>query len=330
MKKVVSTMRVRQLALATEKSYSYWIRYFVRYCAYRSPDDIVAGDVTRFLTHLAVDKNVSPSTQNAAFSALVFLFRDVLAVPLENITARRATERHRIPVVLTFDEVQRVLQSLNRPYKTMVQLAWGAGLRKMEILRLRIKDIDFDRRALTVREAKGRKDRITVLPECVRADLKAAVVQATHYHSLDCNEGFPNVEMPHALARKYPNHAASLAWKFIFPSYKRSIDPRSKEERRHHVHPSALERHLGRAVKQAEIHKHVTMHTFRHTFRHTFATQLLENGYDIRTVQELLGHSDLKTTQIYTHVLKRGGNAVISPADRVESPRAGYQFDRAA
>lgn len=326
MDRVIRVIRVRQMAYATEKTYCYWIRYFIRYGRYQSPNQISADDVTPFLTHLAVAKKVSPNTQNLAFSAILFLFRNVLNLPLENINAIRSKQQQRIPVVLTTNEVIRILSHLSQPYRTMIELAWGAGMRKMEIHRLRIKDIDFDRKCITVREGKGRKDRITVLPDRCVEQLHACIRRATNYHSFDCDEGFPNVHMPYALSKKYPNHAKSLNWKFIFPSGKRAIDPRDKQEKRHHLHPSALEKHLRAAVEKSRVRKKVTCHTFRHTF----ATQLLESGYDIRTVQELLGHSDIRTTQIYTHVLRRGGNAVISPADRVESPSAEYMITTAA
>lgn len=312
MAQVRSVVRVQQKAFATEKTYCYWINQFIRFCGYQSPDEICAEDVTRFLTHLSVNRHVSPNTQNQALCALVFLFRHVLNRPLENIDAVRSKEQIRIPVVLSRSEVEAILEQLCHPYKTMVELAWGAGLRKSEILRLRIKDIDFDQRTIIVREGKGRKDRVTVLPERCITGLEQTIKSAEHYHCLDCEEGFPSVQMPFALAKKFPRQAKSLHWKFIFPASKRSSDPRGSEERRHHVHPSALEKQLRKAVLLSRVRKKVTCHTFRHTF----ATQLLESGYDIRTVQELLGHSDVKTTQIYTHVLKRGGNAVISPADR--------------
>jgi len=326
MEKVRGVIRLRQMALATEKTYCYWIRRFIRFSKINAPENIQPSHVTTFLTYLAVNNKVSPNTQNQAFNALVFLFRSVLNKELTNVNARRAKEHQRIPVVLTNKEIKAILENLRPPFKTMVELAWGAGLRKMEILRLRVKDIDFDRRCIIVRQGKGFKDRVVPLPSRCVNDLQLAIRRATHFHELDCEEGFGTVEMPFALARKYPNQARSLYWKFIFPSLNRSIDPRSGEERRHHIHPDTLSKNLKYAVRKANVYKKVSCHTFRHTC----ATQLLEAGYDIRTVQELLGHNDVKTTQIYTHVLKRGGNAVISPADRVESPRGVYQFDRVA
>ena len=194
----------------------------------------------------------------------------------------------------------------------MIELAWGAGLRKIEIHRLRIKDIDFERHSVTVREGKGRKDRTTVLPACCESSLQQLILQSLAYHRQDVEQGFGSVQMPYALEKKYPNQIFNQCWKFVFAAKHRSIDPISGAERRHHIHPSALEKNLRKAVRSSGVLKKVSCHTFRHTF----ATQLLESGYDIRTVQELLGHTDIKTTQIYTHVLNRGGNAVISPADR--------------
>ncbi len=312
MKSVRNTIRLKQMALSTEKTYCYWIRFFIRYHNYAAPTEIKSEDVTAFLTYLAVSRKVSPNTQNQAFNALLFLFRHVLNMPLDNIDAVRAKEVRKLPVVLSDDEVHRIVDLLNPPFRTMIQLAWGSGMRKMEIHRLRIKDVDFDRQSITIREGKGRKDRITVLPKCAIEGLKQAICRTEHFHRLDEDEGFDTVEMPYALAKKYPNQASSLHWKFVFCANQRSVDPRSREQRRHHLHPSTLARNLKNAVAQAQIRKKVSTHTFRHTF----ATQLLESGYDIRTVQELLGHSDVKTTQIYIHVLNRGGNAVISPVDR--------------
>ena len=316
MASVARCLRARHMALSTERTYCYWIRKFIKHQQYQNANQICAHDVTGFLTHLAVDRKVSPNTQNQAFNALLFLFRQVLGKPLEKIDAVRAKETRRIPVVLTPNEVNAVLAYLSEPYNTMIQLAWGAGLRKIEIHRLRIKDVDFERAEITVREGKGRKDRRTMLPQACCEGLQTWIRKSERYHQQDLEEGFGQVQMPFALAKKYPNQAKSLAWQFIFASYKRSFDPRAADntrifEKRHHMHPSALERQLRVAVAASGVRKKISCHTFRHSF----ATSLLETGYDIRTVQELLGHTDVKTTQIYTHVLNRGGLAVISPAD---------------
>ncbi|MCD9460039.1 integron integrase [Marinibactrum halimedae] len=311
MESVRRVIRSQQKSFATEKVYCYWIRQLIKYGKYISPDQISPEGVDQFLTHLAVDRHVSPNTQNQAFTALVFLFRHVLQRELVNINATRSKEKPFLPTVLPQHQVEEILCYLKEPFKTMILLAWGAGLRKSEILRLRIKDVDFHNKAIIVRQGKGRKDRVTVLPMRAQEGLKALINKASVYHQFDCDEGFPDVYMPFALAKKFPQQAKSLHWRFIFSSHQRSLDPRSGKEMRHHINASTLERALRSAVKTARIQQKVTCHTFRHTF----ATQLLENGYDIRTVQELLGHNDVKTTQIYTHILKRGGNAVISPAD---------------
>ena len=233
MRSVRDTIRAKHMAFATEKTYCYWIRFFIRHQRYQSKGDISPDHVTGFLTHLAVNRNVSPNTQNQAFSALLFLFRHVLALPLENVNAVRAKETVRIPVVLTTNEVNAILSKLKQPYKTMIQLAWGTGMRKMEIFRLRIKDIDFERRSIIVREGKGRKDRVTILPECTLEELENRVRQSLHFHRLDAEEGFSSVEMPYALEKKFPNQSHNQHWKFIFAASKRGIDPRSGVERRH-------------------------------------------------------------------------------------------------
>lgn len=314
-RRVRDCMRLRHLALATEKTYCYWIRYFIRQQHIKHPDAMEGDKVTAFLTYIAVHQHVSPNTQNQAFNALLFMFRHVLQRPIENIQAIRAKERRYVPVVLTTREVEQVLAHLPQPYLTMAQVAWGAGLRKIEILRLRVKDIDFERQEITIHQGKGGKDRRSVLPQCTVEALRQFVARIEHLHALDINEGFGAVEMPYALARKYPTESHSLRWQFVFAGAHRASDPISGEIRRHHLHPSTLEKAMRFAVHKSGLNKRITCHTFRHTF----ATQLLESGYDIRTVQELLGHADVSTTQIYTHVLNRGGSAVISPADRVRS-----------
>lgn len=318
MRRVRDCLRLRQMAHSTEKTYCYWIRFFIRQQDIKHPDEMDADKLTAFLTYLAVQRSVSPNTQNQAFNALLFLFKHVLVRPLENIQAIRAKERRYVPVVLTTSEVERVLEHLAQPYATMIQIAWGAGLRKAEILRLRVKDIDFERRELTVRQGKGGKDRRTVLPQCTVEALHNFITRVERLHELDIAEGFGGVNMPFALARKYPGESHSLKWQFVFAAPMRGVDPISGEIRRHHLHATTLEKALRIAVHKSGVTKRVTCHTFRHTF----ATQLLETGYDIRTVQELLGHNDVATTQIYTHVLNRGGQGVISPADRIKRPAA--------
>jgi integron integrase len=307
--------RVRRLgfSIRTEQAYVGWIRRFVVANGKRHPRDLGAKQVEAFLTNLAARDRVSPSTQGQALAALLFLYREVLGLQLdwmENI--QRAKKPQRLPVVLTRSEVQRLLDELTGLAWLLVSLLYGTGMRLMECLRLRIKDVDFDRRVITIRNGKGAKDRVTMLPETLAPRVRAQIDAARRLHDIDLAAGYGAVYLPDALARKYPNAPSEWVWQYVFPADRRSHDPRAGIERRHHVDEQFLQRAVKRAVKQAGIAKPATCHTLRHSF----ATHLLEAGYDIRTVQELLGHSDVATTQIYTHVLNRGGIAVISPVDR--------------
>lgn len=268
--------------------------------------------IEAFLTHLAVGEKVAASTQNQALSALLFLYRDVLGQDLDfSIQAVRARKPKRLPTVLTPEEVQAVLRHLTSIHLLMAQLLYGSGLRLMECLRLRVKDLDFAQQII-VRDGKGQKDRVTVLPEMLVKPLRQHLQHVKAIHEQDLAQGRGAVYLPDALARKYPNAEREWIWQWVFPSPRLSVDPRSGAVRRHHMDPSGLQRAVRRAAQTAGINKHVTPHTFRHSF----ATHLLEAGYDIRTVQELLGHKDVKTTMLYTHVMGKGPYAVRSPLDR--------------
>lgn len=272
-----------------------------------------ADEVCAYLTHLACDRQVSVSTQHVALCALLFLYRAVLEQPLpETLNFLRPRRHRRLPVVFTRAEVQAILAQLEQPYLLMAQLLYGAGLRLMECLRLRVKDIDIPKQQIMVRQGKGDKDRITMLPtRCVSA-LHQQIAHSRRLHAQDLAEGYAGAPLPDALARKYPTAATSLAWQYVFPAAQRSRDPRSGEICRHHI----LEDNLQRAVRQAIAQAGIAKHGSSHTLRHSFATHLIEDGYDIRTVQELLGQRDIRTTQIYVHVLNRGGRGVASPLDR--------------
>jgi integron integrase len=271
-------------------------------------------EVDAFLTHLAVDRNVSASTQNQALAALLFLYEHVLKQPLDRVEGVvRANRPKRLPVVLTRGEVRRVLDQLDGTYRLMGELMYGAGLRLLECLRLRVKDLDFERGEITVREGKGDKDRRTMLPAVVRARLMAHLERVAELHRKDLAAGYGRVHLPHALDRKLPEAAGEFRWQYVFPSAKLSVDPRSGVTRRHHAHEGSVSREITEAVRRSGITKRAASHSFRHSF----ATHLLEAGYDIRTVQELLGHEDVSTTMIYTHVLNKGGHAVKSPLDAV-------------
>ncbi len=310
---VRARIRAKHYSLRTEQAYLHWIKRFIYFHDKRHPREMGAAEVERFLSSLAVDDHASASTQNQALAALLFLYREVLNVELPWLDGlTRAKQRERIPVVLTQDEVRRVFQHLEGTHLLMVRLLYGTGMRLMECLRLRIKDIDFSRREITVREGKGGKDRITMLPDALIEPLRAQIDHCRIIHEQDRSHGAPGVMLPDALARKYPNAATSFGWFWVFPAAELSIDPRSGIRRRHHTHEQALQRAIKKAVSAASIYKPASTHTLRHSF----ATHLLEGGYDIRTVQELLGHADVKTTMVYTHVLNRGGRGVISPLDR--------------
>ena len=271
-----------------------------------------AAEIEAFLTHLAVKENVAASTQNQAFSALLFLYRDVLHKELDGpINALRAKKPKRLPTVLTKEEVYRLLGHLSGDHLLMAKLLYGSGLRLMECLRLRVKDIDFSQYQIIVRDGKGQKDRVTMLPKSLIAPLQAHLQSVERLHQEDLARGFGSVYLPYALERKYPNADREWIWQYVFPSQRLSVDPRSGVVRRHHLDESGLQKAVRAAARAAGIPKKASCHTFRHSF----ATHLLENHYDIRTVQELLGHKDVKTTMIYTHVLNRGGLAVRSPLD---------------
>ena len=305
-------IRVRHYSLRTEHAYVDWARRFILFHNKRHPNEMGAPELRNFLSYLAVERNVSASTQNQAKSALLFLYREVLKIELpwleEVISAKTAK---RLPVVLTQVETRQLLGAMSGTMGLMASLLYGTGMRLMEGLRLRVKDVEFTRREIIVREGKGNKDRVTVLPENLILPLQAHLVKVKALHERDLDAGFGEVYLPNALAVKYPTAPRAWGWQFVFPSPLRSIDPRSGVERRHHVYETSVQRAVREASRLAGIHKPVTPHVLRHSF----ATHLLQSGYDIRTVQELLGHKDVQTTMIYTHVLNRGGRGVVSPLD---------------
>ena len=307
-------LRVKHYSLRTEVVYVGWIRRFILANGKRHPRDMGSDEVEAFLSLLAVQGKVAASTQNQALSALLFLYRCVLGVELpwlEGVT--RAKRPQRVPTVLSREEVTRVLTRMDgRPW-LLASLLYGTGMRLMEALRLRIKDVDFDRNEITVRQGKGAKDRRTILPRTLVEPLQREIQRARIFHEADLLEGFGATWLPYALARKYPNAARETGWQYVFAAPNRSHDPRDGVERRHHFDDGMLSRALKTSCHNAGITKPVSAHTLRHSF----ATHLLESGYDIRTVQELLGHKDVATTQIYTHVLNRGGSGVLSPLDRM-------------
>jgi integron integrase len=313
--------RMRRLGMSrrTEEAYLGWIRRFVIANGKRHPRELGARQVEAFLTRLAMEGKVAPSTQNQALSGLLFMYREVLGIELpwmEEI--RRAKRPQRLPVVLAREEVQALLGELDGVAWLMASVLYGSGLRLMECVRLRVKDLDFVRGEITVRQGKGGKDRRTMLPSRLRDPLQAQLREARRTHQRDLAAGFGEVWMPDALARKYVGAAREWGWQYVFPARVRSRDPRTGMVRRHHLDESMLQRAVKAAVGRAGIDKPATCHTLRHSF----ATHLLEAGYDIRTIQELLGHKDLATTQIYTHVLNRGGGGVLSPLDRAGTERA--------
>jgi len=318
---VRDTLRRRHYSYRTEQSYVDWIRRFVFFHGRRHPREMGADEVTAFLTHLARERNVSASTQNQALSALLFLYKEVLGIELPWMTAiERAKRPVHVPVVLTRDEVRALLAQLQGPKWMMASLCYGAGLRLRECLNLRVKDIDFGYRQITVRNGKGGKDRVTMLPGALVEPLRDHLARVHRLHERDLAEGYGEASLPDALARKYPRAGYEWGWQFAFPSRHRSVDPRSGVIRRHHLFENVLPRALAAAARSAGIVKPVRCHTLRHSF----ATHLLASGHDIRTVQELLGHSDVSTTMIYTHVLNKGGRGVSSPLDRLEQPAARY------
>jgi integron integrase len=309
---VRDAVRLKNYSIRTENTYVDWIERFIRFHKLRHPLEMNTPEIEAFLTWLTVEQNVAPSTQNQALSALLFLYRQVLKVELiGSIDAARAQKEKRLPTVLTKAEVQQVLARMTGVHQLMAQLLYGSGMRLMECIRLRVKDLEFTHHQILVRDTKGNEDRITLLPQRVVPLLQTHLRGVKQLHQADLANGHGEVYLPYALARKYPNAAKEWIWQYVFPADRLSVDPRSQAVRRHHTDESGLQKAVRRAALDAKINKHVTPHIFRHSF----ATHLLESGYDIRTVQELLGHKDIKTTQIYTHVLNKGPLGVRSPLD---------------
>ena len=309
---VRSKIRIKHYSIRTEETYIGWIKRFIFFHNKRHPLTMKEPEIESFLSHLSVERHVSASTQNQALSAIVFLYREVLEIQLsDKMKFSYAKKPKKLPVVLTREEISRLLPLIPIQWSLMGHLLYGTGMRLMEAVRLRVKDVDCAQHEIIIRSGKGNKDRITMLPDRLLNELKKQLEKAKGLHEKDLAEGFGAVYLPDALEKKYPNAAKSWGWQYVFPSGKRSIDPRSGIERRHHVYEKGMQRAMKQAVRDANITKPATPHTLRHSF----ATHLLDLGYDIRTVQELLGHKDVATTMIYTHVLNRGGKGVKSPLD---------------
>jgi len=307
-------IRVKHYSIRTEKAYSDWIKRFILFHGKKHPSELGAEAVSQFLTYLAAERDVAASTQNQALSAILFLYKEVLNHELGWLDEfDRAKRPARLPVVLSPAEVKAVLAHLDGSLWLMASLLYGAGLRLMECVRLRVKDVDLEYRQVLVRDGKGQKDRVTMLPDSVIEPLRQHLEKVRLLHNKDLDEGVGEVYLPFALERKYPNASREWGWQYVFPATSRSKDPRSDKVRRHHLDEKRLQRAMKSAVREAGINKPASCHTMRHSF----ATHLLENGYDIRTVQELLGHKDVSTTMIYTHVLNKGGKGVRSPLDRL-------------
>lgn len=313
---VRTAIRLKHYSLRTEEVYWHWIKRFILFHNKRHPNDMAEPEISAFLSHLAVDLKVAASTQNQALSALLFLYKEVLKRPLDWIEGiQRAKRPSRLPVVFTREEVQSILRSLEGTKWLMASLLYGSGLRLSECLRLRVKDLDFGYNQITVRDGKGAKDRITILPLSLKDPLTQHLERVKGLHDRDSHEGFGRTTLPFALDRKYPNAGREWGWQYVFPSTKRCWDPEARRQVRHHLAEEVLQK----AVKSALFRAGISKPGSCHTFRHSFATHLLDDGYDIRTVQELLGHKDVSTTMIYTHVLNKGGRGVLSPIDRVSS-----------
>ncbi len=309
---VRDVIRRKHYSIRTEQAYCDWIKRFILFHRKRHPAEMAEAEITEFLTHLAVNVNVAAATQNQALSALLFLYREVLQQEIGWLDrVERAKKPTRLPVVLTRPEVRKIFSHLNGTPKLMAGLLYGSGLRLMECARLRVKDVDLGYLKITVRDTKGGKDRVTMLPTNIAQPLQRHLLKRRSQHEQDLADGFGNVYLPNALARKYPNAPRQWMWQYVFASSRLSVDPRSGEKQRHHIAESLLQRAVKDAMSRAGIDKPATCHTLRHSF----ATHLLERGYDIRTVQELLGHKDVSTTMIYTHVLNRPGIGVKSPLD---------------
>jgi integron integrase len=310
-------IRVRHYSIRTEEAYLAWIRRFFSFTR-RHPRDLEAEEINRFLTDLAVRGKVAASTQRQALSAILFLYREVLKLDppwIKDIV--RARQPKRLPTVLSKEEVGALLAHLEGTVQLVVMLLYGTGMRILECLRLRIQDIDFDLGVITIRDGKGHKDRTTLLPAACRERLHQHLAHVREHHNRDLDDGFGRVHLPEALDRKYPQAAADWRWQYVFPAGSRGTDPRTGQTRRHHLHESVVRKAIYRATRETGIAKRIGCHTFRHSF----ATHLLMNGYDIRTIQELLGHKDVKTTMIYTHVLNvSGGKGIVSPIDSLHTP----------
>jgi integron integrase len=309
-------MRSAHYAVNTEKSYWHWIRRYLLFHyqikqSWIHPIEMGECEVSQFLSHLATHDRIAPNTQKQALSALLFLYRFVLNKEIVIPDWVKPRKSHHLPIVLTAPEVNLVLSQLQPPYLTIAQLLYGAGMRLMEVMRLRIKDIDLQRDEITIRQAKGRKDRVTMLPLAAKEGVMHNIERAKQLHKISITEGISHVDMPYQLAKKYPSAGKQLAWQFVFASENLSIDPITKNRGRHHIHEKSMQSEMKLAVERACISKRATCHTLRHSF----ATHLLERGQDIRTVQELLGHANVNTTMIYTHVLNKGGRGVSSPLD---------------